>query len=294
MAEARAEPAAHPAGRGQRGEPAGDAVDAQAAGLRAADGGDGRAPRSRRGSGTRSTWCCWTCGCRTATATRWPASCARARPPGRRAPIVAMTGSAESGERERCLAAGMDEFITKPVDLGLLCNVVERLTHGGPAARRRPRARGRRARRSREPVRRSRSWPTTRRCCARSRRPRRTSAGSRGRGRAGRLRGAAARPPAAPAHPGRAPGDDERAEAAEAEAGRRAGPGLDVEMLSSADVVPLAGGPGARRGREGAAAGARPRAARPELDGHPGAARLRCSARSSPRSGRGSSSWARR
>ena len=49
--------------------------------------------------------------------------------PGRRAPIVAMTGSAESGERERCLEVGMDEFLTKPVDLGLLCNVVERLTH---------------------------------------------------------------------------------------------------------------------------------------------------------------------
>ncbi len=55
--------------------------------------------------------------------------------PDRRAPIVAMTGSAEPGERERCLAAGMDEYLTKPVDLGLLCEVVERLTRdplGGP------------------------------------------------------------------------------------------------------------------------------------------------------------------
>jgi hypothetical protein len=41
-----------------------------------------------------------------------------------------MTGSAESGERERCLEAGMDEFLTKPVDLGLLCDVVTRLTSG--------------------------------------------------------------------------------------------------------------------------------------------------------------------
>ena len=51
--------------------------------------------------------------------------------PGRRAPIVAMTGSTEPGDREKCLAAGMDEYIPKPVDLGLLCRVVKSLTGGG-------------------------------------------------------------------------------------------------------------------------------------------------------------------
>lgn len=51
--------------------------------------------------------------------------------PGRRAPIVAMTASTGAGARERCLAAGMDEFISKPVDLGLLCRVVRSLTGGG-------------------------------------------------------------------------------------------------------------------------------------------------------------------
>jgi PAS domain S-box-containing protein len=47
---------------------------------------------------------------------------------GRRTPIVAMTGMTMPGDREKCLAAGMDDYLPKPIDLGMLCEVVERLT----------------------------------------------------------------------------------------------------------------------------------------------------------------------
>jgi PAS domain S-box-containing protein len=45
---------------------------------------------------------------------------------GRRLPIVAMTAYAMQGDRERCLAAGMDDYISKPVTLDDLQAALER------------------------------------------------------------------------------------------------------------------------------------------------------------------------
>jgi two-component system sensor histidine kinase/response regulator len=52
----------------------------------------------------------------------------RGEGPTRHTPIVALTATAMQGDRERCLAAGMDDFVSKPIDVHTLTAVLNRFS----------------------------------------------------------------------------------------------------------------------------------------------------------------------
>lgn len=65
-----------------------------------------------------------------------------AEPAGHRVPIVALTGNAMPGDREACVAAGMDDYLAKPFSLSALRTTLDRWTRttsSGSSVRRAPR-----------------------------------------------------------------------------------------------------------------------------------------------------------
>ena len=102
------------------------------------DGGGERAGSPGHSRSTRSsTSYSWMCRCRRWTVSRQPPpSGTREHGTGRRQLIIAMTAHAMQGDRERCIAAGMDSYISKPLDVREL---IEQLQKFANAAHEEPR-----------------------------------------------------------------------------------------------------------------------------------------------------------
>jgi PAS domain S-box-containing protein len=58
----------------------------------------------------------------------------RERTSGSRLPVIALTARSRKEDRERCLAAGMDDFLAKPIQAADLWAAMDRVVHARPAA----------------------------------------------------------------------------------------------------------------------------------------------------------------
>ena len=59
---------------------------------------------------------------------------ARAASRGTRTPIIAMTAHAMKGDRDRCIEAGMDDYVSKPIRPDELQAALERVAVVAPAS----------------------------------------------------------------------------------------------------------------------------------------------------------------
>src|SRR5439155_9800312 len=58
----------------------------------------------------------------------------RERSAGGHLPVIALTARSRNEDRERCLAAGMDDFLTKPIGPAELFAAIDRVRAGRPAS----------------------------------------------------------------------------------------------------------------------------------------------------------------
>jgi CheY-like chemotaxis protein len=122
---------AHPARRGRSGEPDGRERDAREARLHRRHRRDGEAACSAV-AGARYDLVFMDCHMPVLDGLEATRRIRAQGPPGApRTPIVALTADALAGDRERCLDAGMDDYMTKPVSSAQLAAAVRR--HVGAA-----------------------------------------------------------------------------------------------------------------------------------------------------------------